>query len=369
MSMKNRRTIIRITTWMAAVASLSVMCVLPLSYFIFSYQYIRGSLVSEAEINSRLVTSMINANPVLWRFEELRLEELLAKRPLSGENESRRIVDLHGGLIAGSDAHLPAPLVVVARDVLDAGLVVARIEIGRSLRPLWFRTGIATLISFFIGLVLFATLRILPIRAVIEAEKALRESGEFLSRVMQSTTNAIVIIDPNARISHVNQRCEEISGYSQDELIGHPFSLLFEADEFVLVRGLLGNLTKRDEPLLGMEAKWLRREGGLVPLSWGGALLPGRDGLNSIVFTAEDISKRKQDQEEKEKLIKELQKALAEIQTLRGIIPICTYCKKIRNEEGVWRQLEVYIHDHSSAEFSHGLCPECFEKQMAAIDD
>lgn len=62
--------------------------------------------------------------------------------------------------------------------------------------------------------------------------------------------------------------------------------------------------------------------------------------------------------EEKNKL----QKALNEIKTLRGIIPICSHCKKIRDDEGVWNQLEEYIHAHSEAEFSHGICPNCLKK-------
>ena len=67
-------------------------------------------------------------------------------------------------------------------------------------------------------------------------------------------------------------------------------------------------------------------------------------------------------EEEREQLIHELQAALAEIKTLRGILPICSSCKKIRDDEGYWHQVEVYIRDHSEAEFSHGLCPECAKK-------
>ena len=67
-------------------------------------------------------------------------------------------------------------------------------------------------------------------------------------------------------------------------------------------------------------------------------------------------------EEERERLIRELEDALAEIKTLRGIIPMCSSCKKIRDDEGYWHQVEVYIRDHSEAEFSHGSCPECATK-------
>lgn len=69
---------------------------------------------------------------------------------------------------------------------------------------------------------------------------------------------------------------------------------------------------------------------------------------------------------EREQLITDLQKALAEIKALRGILPICSVCKKIRDDTGSWRQMEAYISNHSEAEFSHGYCPECAQK---AIDE
>ena len=60
--------------------------------------------------------------------------------------------------------------------------------------------------------------------------------------------------------------------------------------------------------------------------------------------------------------VKELQEALDQIKTLEGILPICMYCKKIRNDQNYWQQVDIYISQHSKAEFTHGLCPECLEK-------
>jgi PAS domain S-box-containing protein len=75
-----------------------------------------------------------------------------------------------------------------------------------------------------------------------------------------------------------------------------------------------------------------------------------------------DITDRKQLEEERAKIVAELQDALENIRTLRGIIPICASCKKIRDDTGYWQQVEVYVRDHSEAQFSHGLCPECVKK-------
>ena len=65
----------------------------------------------------------------------------------------------------------------------------------------------------------------------------------------------------------------------------------------------------------------------------------------------------------------ELQNALAEVKTLRGILPICSFCKKIRDDKGYWEQVDVYIGEHSNVDISHSICPECMEKHYAAYAD
>jgi len=75
---------------------------------------------------------------------------------------------------------------------------------------------------------------------------------------------------------------------------------------------------------------------------------------------AEDALREKE--KEQQRLISELEKALAEIKTLKGLIPICASCKKILDDKGCWNQLEAYLSKHTDAMFSHGICPECTEK-------
>lgn len=81
----------------------------------------------------------------------------------------------------------------------------------------------------------------------------------------------------------------------------------------------------------------------------------------------QDITRRKEVEAEREKLIAELQSALAEVKTLRGILPICMTCKKIRNDEGAWTQLELYIKEHTGADFSHGMCEQCVQEMYPDI--
>jgi hypothetical protein len=81
-----------------------------------------------------------------------------------------------------------------------------------------------------------------------------------------------------------------------------------------------------------------------------------------------EIERREQAEKERDKVIQELQKTISEVKILRGFLPICSVCKKIRDDQGYWNQIESYIRDHSEAEFSHGICPECAQKHYPDFD-
>ncbi len=81
-----------------------------------------------------------------------------------------------------------------------------------------------------------------------------------------------------------------------------------------------------------------------------------------------EIALRKEKENENENLIAELKQALANIKTLSGFLPICTHCKKIRDDKGKWNQLETYIYNHSDANFSHSICPNCAKQHYPDYD-
>lgn len=81
-----------------------------------------------------------------------------------------------------------------------------------------------------------------------------------------------------------------------------------------------------------------------------------------------ELTVRKLAGEEREKLINELKKAFANIKTLSAMLPICASCKKIRDDKGYWKQVEVYITEHTDTLFSHGMCPECEKKAYAELE-
>ena len=93
------------------------------------------------------------------------------------------------------------------------------------------------------------------------------------------------------------------------------------------------------------------------------ALLEDEIKCAKLIFCiCRDITSRKKAEKEREDLIKRLQESLAEIRTLRKILPLCSFCKKVRDDKGYWEQVDVYLHKHSSVDVSHGICPECMKK-------
>lgn len=95
---------------------------------------------------------------------------------------------------------------------------------------------------------------------------------------------------------------------------------------------------------------------------WGAHVEPLRGGgeiIQGAIGVALEITQRVRAEQERERLIQELQEALDDVKTLRGLIPICMHCKSMRDDRGYWQQVDTFVRSHSYAELSHGICPEC----------
>src|SRR5579862_3170605 len=105
-----------------------------------------------------------------------------------------------------------------------------------------------------------------------------------------------------------------------------------------------------------------RKDGTLFPVEFSSVVFenPQRQARTCLIIR--DIGERKTAEAERERLIQELQDALARVKSLSGLLPICASCRKIRDKEGRWQQLEIYIREHTEADFSHGICPECRQR-------
>jgi PAS domain S-box-containing protein len=115
-----------------------------------------------------------------------------------------------------------------------------------------------------------------------------------------------------------------------------------------------------DKVALRHETQWRRFDGSTCWVENNARVVHcSASDQGSFEGSIEDITQRKEAENERERLIGELQEALTQIQTLGGLLPICASCKKIRDEEGRWNHIENYIQSHSEAEFTHSFCPDC----------
>jgi hypothetical protein len=87
----------------------------------------------------------------------------------------------------------------------------------------------------------------------------------------------------------------------------------------------------------------------------------------SVLSLIHNITEAKKQEIERERLMAELQEAFAKIKTLSGLLPICSSCKKIRDDKGYWTILEKYIMEHSDARFTHGMCPDCLKRDFPSL--
>jgi PAS domain S-box-containing protein len=191
-----------------------------------------------------------------------------------------------------------------------------------------------------------------------QEDRQLSESEAKFNRLFQSAPIAMLLTHfADGVVLDVNDRFQELSGYPRSAAIGRTTAEL----------GLFERLDAR-------EGIWQRlREGGqihgveLTLRTRGGELIEGVLSTEAILIHEEkvilsslgNITDQKRAERERDRTIQELQDALADIKTLKGMLPICASCKKIRDDNGYWNQLEHYIKEHSDADFTHGICPDC----------
>jgi len=165
---------------------------------------------------------------------------------------------------------------------------------------------------------------------------------------------------PERLFIDVNDAFIRTLGYSRNEIIGKTsYELNIFPDEND--RKLIAETIAQYGQFKEIEMKFKTKSGDSLIGLFSGEIIESQ-AKRYFLTVMIDITEKIHAQEEYKKIIQELQNALQEIKTLRGIIPICANCKKIRNDNGYWEQVELYISKHTTAQFSHGICPECVKK-------
>lgn len=162
---------------------------------------------------------------------------------------------------------------------------------------------------------------------------------------------------------HLNPAWERTLGYSIAELQSRPMFEFVHPDD--LERSIAQNRAVRaGGQAVHFENRYRCKDGSYKWLLWNAVADLERETIYSV---ARDITRRKLAEEERDRLVVELQAALAEVRTLQAILPICSYCKKVRDDENYWHSVEGYIQTHTDTQFSHGICPSCYATEIEPV--
>jgi PAS domain S-box-containing protein len=218
--------------------------------------------------------------------------------------------------------------------------------------------------SMLIGIQTAGVISVADITERKLAEKVHFEDVAKYKALFESANDAIFLLK-GERIVDCNKKTLEMFGCTIEQIIGeapYGFSPLFQS----------GGIDSKEKILEKIQAAL---NGDPQFFEWrycryDRSPFDTEMSLNRIAFNDEtllqvivrDVTERKQNEEKLQQLVLKLQEALAKVKTLNGFLPICASCKKIRDDEGYWEQIEKYISEHSEAVFSHGICPECAKK-------
>ena len=194
-------------------------------------------------------------------------------------------------------------------------------------------------------------------------EAELASQKDFSVTLLETIPNPIFYKDKEGKYLGCNRAFEEMFGLPRERIVGNSVFALSPEE-------VAGVYHTKDKELLNTPGEQ-RYESRVIPLNGGDkrdvvfykSTFTDKYGeVQGIIGVAFDVTEQKKAEAEKTRLIQELENALAEIQTLSGMLPICSSCKKIRDDQGYWQQLETYIETHSQALFSHSICPACSKK-------
>jgi PAS domain S-box-containing protein len=179
-------------------------------------------------------------------------------------------------------------------------------------------------------------------------------------RFFELSLDLLCYADFSGYFRRLNPAWEVTLGFTRAELMARP------SIEFVHPEDRERTLGQNREVRSGGQARsfenrYLCKDGSWRWLLWNAT--PDLD-RRVIYSVARDVTARKAAEAERERLVIELQAALAEVRTLQAYLPICSYCRKIRDDENYWQSVESYITAHTGTQFSHGICPSCYTTVM-----
>ena len=185
-------------------------------------------------------------------------------------------------------------------------------------------------------------------------------AGDFESQFFEVSVDMLCCLDFSGYFKRLSASWERALGFTRQELMSRPFIEFVHPDD--RARTLAQNASVRDGGrALGFENRYLCKDGSFRWFRWNAApIMVGK----SIYGVARDVTDEKAALAERERLVAELQQALAEVKTLQEILPICSYCRKIRDDGNYWHSVEDYVARHTGSRFSHSICPDCMRTHV-----
>jgi sigma-B regulation protein RsbU (phosphoserine phosphatase) len=204
--------------------------------------------------------------------------------------------------------------------------------------------------------------------------RALRDSEERYRRITEGLTDYLysVRVEAGRTVATIHSlACVAVTGYTAQEFAADPFLWLrmIVPDDRDRIAANVQRVLAGEQPP-PMEHRIVRKDGNTRWVSDTPILhrdIAGR--LASYDGVVRDITERKEAEAAREHLIASLQHALANVKTLTSLLPICSGCKKIRDDGGYWNQVESYLAQHAGTRFTHGMCPDCIEKYFPGVND
>lgn len=198
----------------------------------------------------------------------------------------------------------------------------------------------------------------------IELEIARKERTTVVSekenRFFSVSNDMLCFLNFSGHFAWLNAAWERTLGHTLDELMSKPFIEFVHPDD--RERTLRQNAAVRaGGQARAFENRYMCKDGSYRWLHWNAAPHIGSQVIYSV---ARDITERKQAEAEREELLQALQKALAEVNSLREILPLCSYCRRVRDDENYWHTVEQYINTNTATRFSHSICPSCLESEV-----
>ena len=190
----------------------------------------------------------------------------------------------------------------------------------------------------------------------------------FLESLALATDDAVIGATLDGTIVSWNKGAEFLYGYSSTEAIGRSLSIILPQGRTSELPATLDRFRQR-ETVNWSKTRRVTKDGKRIDVAATISPVHLRTGqLMGMVMITRVVTSRKKVQAERDQLLAELQSARAEVSALQGLLPICAWCKKVRDDEGYWGHIESYFESHSQMQFTHGICPECIEKYHQRSD-